>query len=79
MVGAALLGTGCSGGDGLPEVAAVVESREIPSAETEQIVEAYLHAHYFLEMAVRYGKTLKEPPIQLPSGWAALLYLYRLR
>lgn len=38
----ALLGAGCSGGDGPPGVAAVVEGNEIPSAETEQIVDAYL-------------------------------------
>ena len=46
---------------------------------TRPIVEAFFHAHYFLEMAVRYGKQLKHPPRQLPSGWAAFLYLYNLR
>jgi hypothetical protein len=30
-------------------------------------------------MAVRYGKELTEPPLMLPSGWAAFLYLYNLR
>jgi len=40
---------------------------------TRPIVEAFFHAHYFLEMAVRYGKQLKHPPRQLPNGWAALL------
>jgi hypothetical protein len=43
------------------------------------IVEAFFHARYFLEMAVRYGKALSAPPNALPSGWAALLYLYDLR
>ena len=38
----AVLGAGCSGGDGPPDVAAVVEGNEIPSAETEKIVDAYL-------------------------------------
>jgi hypothetical protein len=46
---------------------------------TRPIVEAYFHAQYFLEMAVRYGKQLKHPPRQLPSGWAAFLHLYDLR
>lgn len=46
---------------------------------TRPMVEAFLHARYFLEMAVRYGKELKAPPRMMPSGWAALLYLYDLR
>jgi hypothetical protein len=46
---------------------------------TRPIVEAYFHARYFLEMAVTYGRRLTAPPRMLPSGWAALLYLYRLR
>ncbi|KAF0246972.1 MAG: hypothetical protein FD180_195 [Planctomycetota bacterium] len=43
------------------------------------IVEAFFHARFMLEMAVRYGQTLKTPPRMLPSGWAALLYLFDLR
>lgn len=46
---------------------------------TRPIVEAFLHALYFLEMAVRYGRKLQSPPRRLPSGWAALLHLYGLR
>lgn len=46
---------------------------------TRPIVEAFFHARYFLEMAVTYGRQLTAPPRMLPSGWAALLYLYRLR
>jgi hypothetical protein len=46
---------------------------------TRPIVEAFIHARYFLEMAVTYGRQLTAPPRMLPSGWAALLYLYRLR
>jgi len=45
---------------------------------TRPIVEAFFHARYFLEMAVRYS-TLESPPMPLPSGYAALLYLYGLR
>jgi hypothetical protein len=46
---------------------------------TRPFVEAFFHAKFFLEMAVKYGKELEEPPHMLPSGWAALLCLYNLR
>ncbi len=47
---------------------------------TRPIVEAFFHARYFLEMAVKYGKELEFPPRRaLPSGWAAVLYLFNLR
>jgi hypothetical protein len=45
---------------------------------TRPIVEAFFHARFFLEMAVRYA-TLEAPPSPLPSDYAALLYLYQLR
>lgn len=45
---------------------------------TRPILEAFFHARFFLEMAVRYA-TLAEPPNPLPSGYAALLCLYGLR
>jgi hypothetical protein len=48
-------------------------------AVTRPILEAFFHARYFLEMAVKYGRELSSPPSLLPSGWAALLYLYNLR
>jgi hypothetical protein len=32
-----------------------------------------------LNMAIKYGKELDEVGVFLPSGWAALLYLYDLR
>ena len=47
-------------------------------AVTRPILEAFFHARFFLEMAVRYA-TLSAPPSPLPSGYAALLYLYGLR
>jgi hypothetical protein len=47
--------------------------------ETRPIVEAFFHARYMLEMAVKYGKELERPPNFLPSGWAAFLYLFELR
>ena len=46
---------------------------------TRPIVEAFFHARFFLQMVCKYGKELKEPPEVLPSGWAAVLYLYGLR
>lgn len=46
---------------------------------TRPIIEAFFHSRYFLEMAVKYGKTLEYPPRMMPSGWAAILYLYNLR
>ncbi len=46
---------------------------------TRPIVEAFLHAKYFVEMHVKYGRELSEPPQLMPSGWAALLYLYNIR
>lgn len=48
-------------------------------AVTRPILEAFVHAHFFMEMAVKYAKELKAPPRLMPSGWAALLYLYNLR
>lgn len=45
---------------------------------TRPILEAFFHARFFLEMSVRYAD-LNAPPNPLPSGYAALLYLYGLR
>lgn len=48
--------------------------------KTRPILEAFFHARFFLEMAVRYGEILEAPPSSpLPFGWAALLYLYDIR
>ena len=46
---------------------------------TRPIVEAFFHAHFFLKLAVKYGKELDKAPNCLPSGWAAILYLFGLR
>jgi len=43
------------------------------------IIEAFLQSKFFLEMAIKYGKELNEAPNCLPSGWAALLYFYKIR
>jgi hypothetical protein len=45
---------------------------------TRPILEAFFHARFFLDMAVRYAD-LEAPPQSLPSGYAALLYLFGLR
>jgi hypothetical protein len=45
---------------------------------TRPILEAFFHARFFLEMAVRYAD-LEAPPQPLPSGYAALLCLFGLR
>ena len=49
------------------------------TAHTRAFVEAFFHAKFFLEMAVKYGKELEAAPTILPSGWAALLCLYKMR
>ena len=46
---------------------------------TRPMLEAFFHARYFLEMVCKFGKELESPPQVLPSGWAAVLYLYGLR
>jgi hypothetical protein len=43
------------------------------------IVQAFFHARYFVEVAVKYAAALAEPPQLMPAGWAALLCLYELR
>jgi hypothetical protein len=45
---------------------------------TRPMLEAFSHAKFMIEMAVRYAD-LPSPPMPLASGWAALLYLYDLR
>lgn len=46
---------------------------------TRPMLEAFWHSRFFVEMGVKYSQELDEPPGLLPSGWAALLYLYELR
>lgn len=46
---------------------------------TRPIVEAFFHAHFMLKMVCKYGRELTESPQMLPSGWAAVLYLFNLR
>jgi hypothetical protein len=46
--------------------------------QTRPILEAFFHAKFMVEMAVRYAGMPKAPQ-PMPSGWAAFLYLYDLR
>ena len=49
------------------------------NTHTRPMMEAYYHAHYFLQMACKYGEELEIAPAMMPSGWAGVLYLYNLR
>jgi len=46
---------------------------------TGPILEACFHARTMLELSIRSGKRIKYPPTCLPTDWAAVLYLFRLR
>jgi hypothetical protein len=46
---------------------------------TRPLLEAFFHARFMLEMTIKYGRELNVLPESLPSGWAAVLYLYGLR
>jgi hypothetical protein len=56
-----------------------IEHNQQWTVHTRVFLEAFFHAKFFLEMAVKYGKELRASPTSLPSGWAALLFLYDLR
>ena len=45
---------------------------------TRPMLEAFAHAKFMIEMASRYADLI-DPPQPMPSGYAALLYLYNLR
>ena len=45
---------------------------------TRPILEAFFHAKYFLEMAIKSSR-MNGKYIALPSYWAGLLYFYNLR
>jgi reverse gyrase len=46
---------------------------------TRPILEAFFHAREMLTYMVKYGKSLDIAPNTLPSGWASVLYLFKLR
>ena len=47
--------------------------------ETQPILEAFWHSKYFLQQMITAANELETAPEMLPSGWAAVLYLYNLR
>ena len=47
--------------------------------ETCPILEAFWHSKYFLQQMLRFGTEFQNSPQLMPSGWAAILYLYNLR
>ena len=55
-----------------------VEHNKEWDRHTRPLLEAFAHAKFMVEMSVRYVD-MPEPPATMPSGWAALLYLYDLR
>ena len=55
-----------------------LEHNEEWDRHTRPLLEAFAHAKFMVEMAVRYAD-LPAAPVHMPSGWAALLYLYDLR
>jgi hypothetical protein len=48
-------------------------------AETLPVLQGYWHSKYFLEQMRVAADELDAAPEILPSGWAAVLYLYNLR
>src|SRR5262249_17821940 len=56
-----------------------MEDNERWLAVTRPQLEAFFHARYFLQQVCEYGQQLEDPPMLMPSGWAAVLYLYGLR
>jgi len=46
---------------------------------TRPIMEALFHAHYLLKIVCKYGRELETPPNAMPSGWALVQYLFKLR
>ena len=48
-------------------------------AETLPVLQGYWHSKYFLEQMIVAANELDTAPQTLPSGWAAVRYLYNLR
>ena len=46
---------------------------------TRPILEAFWHTKYFTQMMIKYAKELETAPQMMPSGWAAVLWLFELR
>ena len=63
--------------EGTGKVFAMEDNQQWMKA-TRPIIEAFLHATYFLEMVVKYGKQPDSTEGAYPSGWAAVLTLFDL-
>lgn len=48
-------------------------------AETLPVLQGFWHSKYFLEQMLAAADELETAPEVLPSGWAAVRYLYNLR
>ena len=46
---------------------------------TRPILEAFWDTKYFTQMMIKYAKELEKAPRAMPSGWAAILWLFELR
>lgn len=46
---------------------------------TRPMMEAYFHAKTFLDMMIECGRRMDEASSLLPSDWAAVLYLFKMR
>ncbi|MBI4416682.1 MAG: hypothetical protein HY557_06845 [Euryarchaeota archaeon] len=62
-----------------PDFETIVRRSMTDDAKASDVVMAFLHTKYFVEVMIRYGTELEEPPSVLPSGWASVLYLYNMR
>lgn len=55
------------------------QDNKIWFTRTLPMLQAFNHAKFFLEMAIKYGKEYDEAQNSLTNGYAALLYLFGLR
>lgn len=56
-----------------------ISDNEEWDAHTLPILQGFYHARFMLKYVCKYGRELTQAPQMLPSGWAAVLYLYHLR
>jgi hypothetical protein len=64
---------------GAPGIKFELEHNQAWEKTCRPFLEAFFHAKYFLEMAVKYGKEYDKAPNVMGSGWAALAELYNIR
>ncbi|MBN2458971.1 hypothetical protein JXB28_01695 [Candidatus Woesearchaeota archaeon] len=64
---------------GAPGISFDTDHNETWEKTCRPFLEAFFHAKFFLEMAVKYGKGYDNAPNVMGSGWAALTELYKIR